>query len=84
MKKISNIFKYKTVRPTAYKEMFGVNQLSACGRNGSYDSWDFVGTMNEVHDYEKRWCSQGTNGFGFLGIEILKGFKGQANYIGRL
>lgn len=84
MKKINNIFKHKAVRPTAYKELYGINALSACNRDGSYDSWDFVGTIDEVNVYEKRWCSQGTNGFGFLGIEILKGFKGQANYIGRL
>lgn len=84
MKKINNIFKHKVVRPVAYKEIYGINQLSACDRDGSYDSWDFVGTINEVDEYEKRWCSQGTNGFAFLGIEILRGFKDQTSYIGRL
>lgn len=87
MKKLENtlgIFSHKASRPIIFKEIYGINQLSACGRDGSYDSWDFVGTIDEVNDYEKRWCSKGTNGFAFLGFEILRGFKGQVSYIGRL
>lgn len=84
MKKINNIFKHKVVRPITYKEIYGINQLSACDRDGSYDSYDFVGTIDEVNNYKKQWCSKGTNGFAFLGFEILKGFKGQTSYIGRL
>jgi hypothetical protein len=90
MKKIENIkdkfnvFGHKVSRPSIYREIYGINQLSAFGRDGSYSSWDFVGTSREVNEYEKRWCSRGSNGFAFLGFEILKGFKGQASYIGRL
>lgn len=79
-----NVFGHKVSRPSIYREIYGINQLSACDRNGSYDSWDFVGTIDEVNKYEKQWCSKGTNGFAFLGFEILRGFKGQASYIGRL
>ena len=86
MKKIKNIFgifRHKASRPLILKEIYGINQLSACDRDGSLESYDFVGTIVEVNSYEKRWCSQGTNGFGFLGIEILKGFKGQFKYHGK-
>jgi hypothetical protein len=86
MKKIKNtfgIFKYKASRPIVLKKMFGINQLSACDRDGSWDSYDFVGTIDEVNEYEKRWCSQGSNGFGFLGLEAVKGFKGQFKYCGK-
>ena len=86
MKKIKNtfgIFGHKASRPTIFKNLFGVNQLSALGRDGSYDSYDFVGTIDEVVDYEKRWCTQGSNGFEFLGIEAVKGFKGQFSYCGK-
>lgn len=86
MKKIKNtfgIFKHKASRPIVFKELFGINQLSACDRDGSWDSYDFVGSINEVNEYEKRWCSQGTNGFGFLGIEVIKGFNGQFWYCGK-
>lgn len=87
MKKIKNIFgifKHKASRPIVFKELFGINQLSACDRDGSWDSYDFVGTIVEVNDYEKRWCSnKGSNGFGFLGVETMKGFKGQFKYCGK-
>ena len=86
MKKLENtlgIFSHKASRPINFKGIYGINQLSACGRDGSYDSWDFVGTIDEVNDYEKRWCSCGSNGFGFLGIEVVKGFKGQFKYCGK-
>ena len=86
MKKIKNIFgifKHKVSRPIVFKKLFGINQLSACGRDGSLESYAFVGTINEVVDYEKRWCAQGSNGFGFLGIEVIKGFKGQFKYCGK-
>ena len=86
MKKIKNIFgifRHKVSRPIVFKKLFDVNQLSACDRDGSMESYDFVGTIVEVHDYEKRWCSQGTNGFGFLGVETMKGFKGQFKYCGK-
>ena len=88
IKKIENIkdkfgiFKKKVSRPILYKEIYGINQLSACNRNGSYSSWDFTGTINEVNEYEKRWCSKGSNGFDFIGVEVLKGFQGQSNYYG--
>ena len=48
MKKIKNIFgifRHKASRPIAFKELFGINQLSACDRDGSRDSYDFVGTI---------------------------------------
>lgn len=32
------IFGHKVSRPTAYKEIYGINQLSAFGRDGSYSS----------------------------------------------
>lgn len=86
MKKIKNtfgIFGHKASRPIVFKELFGINQLSACDRDGSWDSYDFVGTIDEVNEYEKRWCSQGSNGFGFLGLEAVKGFKGQFGYYGK-
>ena len=86
MRKLENIFgifKHKASRPTIFKELFGINQLSACDRDGSWDSYDFVGTIDEVNEYEKRWCSQGSNGFGFLGIEVIKGFKDQFWYCGK-
>lgn len=56
MKKLKNIlgiFSHKASRPIVFKELFGVNQLSACDRDGSWDSYDFVGTIDEVNDYEK-------------------------------
>ena len=87
MKKLENtlgIFSHKASRPINFKGIYGINQLSAFGRDGSYSSWDFVGTSREVDEFEKRWCSKGTNGFAFLGFEILRGFKGQVSYIGRL
>ena len=31
-----NIFGHKISRPILYKEIYGINQLSACNRNGSY------------------------------------------------
>lgn len=74
------IFGHKVSRPTAYKEIYGINQLSAFGRDGSYSSWDFVGTSREVNEYEKRWCNRGSNGFDFIRIEVVKGFQGQTNY----
>lgn len=86
MKKIKNIFgifSHKASRPLIFKEIYGINQLSACGRDGSLESYDFVGTIVEVNNYEKRWCSKGSNGFGFLGIETVKGFKGQFKYCGK-
>ena len=86
MKKIKNIFgifKHKASRPIAFKELFGINQLSACDRDGSWDSYDFFGTIDEVNEYEKRWCSKGSNGFGFWGIEAVKGFEGQFSYCGK-
>ena len=86
MKKLENIlgiFGHKASRPIVFKELFGINQLSACDRDGSCDSYDFVGTIDEVNEYEKRWCSQGSNGFGFLGIKVVKGFKGQFDYCGK-
>ena len=86
MKKIKNtfgIFGHKASRPIVFKELFGINQLSACDRDGSWESYDFVGTIDEVNEYEKRWCTQGSNGFGFLGIEVIKGFKGQFWYCGK-
>ena len=86
MKKIKNIFGifgHKASRPITFKELFGINQLSACDRDGSWDSYDFVGTIDEVNEYEKRWCSKGSNGFGFLGIKVVKGFKGQFDYCGK-
>ena len=76
------IFGHKVSRPVAYREIYGINQLSACNRNGSYSSWDFIGTANEVNEYEKQWCSQGSNGFGFIRVEVIKGFQGQTNYYG--
>ena len=84
MKDKFNVFGHKVSRPSIYREIYGINQLSACDRDGSYDSYDFVGNINEVRDYEKHWCQNGTNGFAFLGIEILRGFKDQTSYIGRL
>lgn len=86
MKKIKNtfgIFGHKASRPIVFKELFGINQLSACDRDGSWDSYDFVGTIDEVNNYEKQWCGQGSNGFGFLGIEVIKGFNGQFGYYGK-
>lgn len=86
LKKIKNIFgifRHKASRPIAFKELFGINQLSACGRDGSLESYDFVGTIDEVNNYEKQWCNQGSNGFGFLGIKVVKGFKGQFWYCGK-
>lgn len=86
MKKIKNtfgIFGHKASRPIAFKELFGINQLSACDRDGSWDSYDFIGTIDEVNEYEKRWCTQGSNGFGFLGIEVIKGFREQFWYCGK-
>jgi len=77
-----NIFGHKVVRPSAFREIYGINQLSAFGRDGSFDSWDFVGTSREVMEYEKQWCSQGSNGFGFIRVEVIKGFQGQTNYYG--
>ncbi|WP_339002123.1 hypothetical protein KST09_03415 [Fusobacterium animalis] len=88
IRKIENIkdkfglFKHKVSRPNLFKEIYGINQLSAFNRDGSYSSWDFTGTIDEVNEYEKRWCSKGTNGFGFIGVEVLKGFQGQSNYYG--
>lgn len=75
------IFKYIAVRPVEYCELFGINQLSACDRDGSYDSYDFVGDINEVNEYEKHWCSQGTNGFRMVAIRINRGFKNQSSII---
>lgn len=75
------VFDYKAVRPAAYCEIYGINQLSACDRDGSYDSYDFVGTINEVNEYEKQWCSQGTNGFRMVAIRINRGFKNQSSII---
>ena len=72
------LFNHKTVRPIEYCELYGINQLSACDRDGSYDSFDFVGTINEVNEYEKHWCSQGTNGFRLVAIRINRGFKNQS------
>lgn len=86
MKKLENtfgIFKHKVSRPIIFKYLFGINQLSACDRDGSWGSYDFVGTIDEVNNYEKTWCSQGSNGFGFLGVETMKGFKGQFKYCGK-
>ena len=86
MKKLENIlgiFSHKASRPIAFKELFGINPLSACGRDGSLESYDFVGSINEVNEYEKRWCTQGSNSFGFLGVETVKGFKGQFKYCGK-
>ncbi len=77
-----NIFGHKISRPLAFKEIYGINQLGAIDRDGSYSSWDFTGTINEVNEYEKRWCSRGINGFDFIGVEVLKGFQGQSNYYG--
>ena len=53
-----NIFGQKISRPLAFKEIYGINQLGAIDRDGSYSSWDFTGTINEVNEYEKRWCSR--------------------------
>lgn len=78
---IFGIFNHKTVRPSAYYEIYGINQLSACDRSGSYDSFDFVGNIKEVNEYEKRWCSKGTNGFALLGLEIKRGFINQSSII---
>lgn len=75
------VFSYKAVRPAAYCEIYGINQLSACNRDGSYDSYDFVGNINEVNEYEKRWCSQGTNGFRMVALRINRGFKNQSSII---
>lgn len=83
MKNIFGIFRHKASRPTIFKKLFGINQLSACDRDGSWDSYDFVGTIDEVNNYEKQWCGQGSNGFGFLGIEVIKGFNGQFGYYGK-
>lgn len=89
MKKIENIkdkfnvFGHKVSRPSIYREIYGINQLSAFGRDGSFDSWDFTGTIDEVNEYEKRWCSRGSNGFDFIRVEIVKGFQGQTNYYGK-
>jgi len=88
MKKIENIkdkfnvFAHKVSRPSIYREIYGINQLSAFGRDESFDSWDFTGTIGEVNEYEKRWCSRGSNGFDFIRVEIVKGFQGQTNYYG--
>ena len=78
-----NVFRHKVSRPSIYREIYGINQLSAFGRDGSYSSWDFVGTSREVNEYEKRWCSRGSNGFDFIGVEVVKGFQGQTNYYGK-
>ena len=84
IKKIVNIFglfNHKAVRPMVYCEIYGVNQLSACNRDGSYDSYDFVGNIVEVNEYIDRWCSKGTNGFALLGLEIKRGFINQSSII---
>ena len=86
MKKLENIlgiFSHKASRPIVFKKLFGVNQLSACDRDGSMESYDFIGTIDEVNAYEKRWCNKGSNGFGFLGVEVIKGFKEQFWYCGK-
>lgn len=78
---VFGIFNYKTVRPAEYCEIYGINQLSACDRDGSYDSYDFVGTIDEVNEYEKQWCSNGTNGFRMVALKISRGFKNQSSII---
>lgn len=75
------LFGYKAVRPVEYCEIYGINQLSACNRDGSYDSFDFVGTISEVNEYEKQWCSKGTNGFRMVAVRINRGFKNQSSII---
>lgn len=75
------IFAHKAVRPAEYCEIYGINQLSACNRDGSYDSYDFVGNINEVNEYEKQWCSNGTNGFRIVAIKISRGFINQSSMI---
>ena len=77
-----NVFGHKVSRPSIYREIYGINQLSAFGRDGSYSSWDFVGTSREVNEYEKRWCSRGSNGSDLIRVEVVKGFQGQTNYYG--
>ena len=39
-----NIFGHKISRPLAFKEIYGINQLGAIDRDGSYSSWDFTAT----------------------------------------
>ena len=58
-----NVFGHNVSRPSIYREIYGINQLSAFSRDGSFDSWDFTGKIDEVNEYEKRWCSHGINGF---------------------
>lgn len=88
MKKIkklekNGIFTRKATSPVHFINLYGVNQLGAIDRDGSFDSWDFVGSLKSVCEYETHWCQKGTGGFGFLGTEVLKtGFMGQAQYIG--
>ena len=79
-KKIS-IFLHKVSKPCHYEKLYGINQLSACCRDGNFDSWDFIGNYKEVSEYENQWCQNGTNGFGFLGIKIIKGFNGQGDIL---
>jgi hypothetical protein len=75
------LFGHKTVRPVEYCELYGINQLSSCDRDGSYDSFDFVGTIDEVNEYERRWCSNGINGFRLVAVRINRGFKNQSSII---
>lgn len=75
------LFGHKTVRPIEYCEIYGINQLSAYDRDGSYNSFDFVGTIDEVNEYERRWCSNGTNGFRLVALKITRGFKNQSSII---
>lgn len=79
LRKLTYQSKYKTVRPNRYKEIWGINDASAINRNKSLDSYDYVGTLPEVLEYESMWCGKGCSALDLVMIQVIakSGFKGQ-------